>query len=215
MALFHDRDAAAQALIPLLPPELDRDWLVLALPRGGVPIAAALARHLGATLDLMLVRKVGVPGDPELALAAVTGPGPDERAVNHGLRESLGLTEADVDRLARPEIAEIARRRALWAAPGLPLAGRKVLIVDDGMATGATLRAAVEAARRQGAARIGVALPVALGRSLGQLHDVSPVICPHPSVDLGGVGAAYADFPQVPDTEVTRLLAEAVAVARP
>ncbi len=89
MALFHDRDTAAQALIPLLPPELGPDWLVLALPRGGVPIAAALARHLGAALDLMLMRKVGVPGDPELDLAAVTGPGPDERAVNQGLRESL------------------------------------------------------------------------------------------------------------------------------
>lgn len=212
MAFFRDRADAAETLIRLLPPEVGKDWLVLALPRGGVPIAAALSRHLGAALDLILVRKVGLPGDPELALAAITGPGPDERAVNEGLCTTFGLTEADVTRLARPELDEIARRRTLWAAPGLPLAGRKVLVVDDGMATGATLRAALAAVRRQGAAQIGVALPVALGHALRQLPaDVAPVICPYPDAQLAGIGAAYREFPQVADSEVARLLSEAAA----
>lgn len=207
MAFFRDRAEAAETLIRSLPAEVGKDWLVLALPRGGVPIAAAIARHLGATLDLMLVRKVGLPGDPELALAAVTGPGPDERVVNQALCTRFGLTDADVTRLARPELDEIARRRKLWAAPGLPLAGRKVLIVDDGMATGATLRAALAAVQRQGAAQIGVVLPVALGPALRLLPaDVAPLICPYPEAELAGVGAAYHDFPQVTDTEVAQLL---------
>lgn len=212
MPFFRDRADAAEALIRSLPPEMGQDWLVLALPRGGVPIAAALARHLGAALDLMLVRKVGMPGDPELALAAVTGPGPEERVVNERLRDKFGLTEADVTRLAQPELDEIARRRKMWRAPGFPLAGRKVLVVDDGMATGATLRAALAAVRRQGAAQIAVALPVALGPALRQLPaDVGPVICPCPDADLGGVGAAYDSFPQVADSEVAQLLSAAAA----
>lgn len=212
MPHFHDRAQAAEALIRQLPAEVDKTWLVLALPRGGVPIAAALARHLGAALDLLIVRKVGAPGNPELALAAVTGPGLEAMVVNDGVRDMFGLSAAEVLHLARPQVDEIARRRRLWSARGLALAGRSVLIVDDGVATGATLRAAIEAARLQGAARIGVAVPVALGQALDRLPaGVSPVICPYPSTELSAIGAAYADFPQVADDEVARLLAAAPA----
>ena len=215
MALFRDRAHAAEALIHLLPAEVGKDWLVLALPRGGVPVAAPLARHLGAVLDLMIVRKVGAPGNPELALAAVTGPGPAEIVVNEDLRDFLRLTDEDVTRLARPEVEEIVRRRALWSAPCLPLDGQRVLIVDDGAATGTTLRAAIEAARRQGALQIGVALPVALGSSLEDLPaDVSPVICAYPAAGLSAVGAAYDAFPQVSDSEVAQTLSGSFATAK-
>ena len=204
MALFRDRAQAAEALILRLPPEVGKEWLVLALPRGGVPIAAAIARHLGATLDLLIVRKVGAPRNPELALAAVTGPGRTELVINERLCSMLRLAEEDVERLARPEVAEIVRRRRIWAAPGVPLTGRRVLMVDDGAATGTTLRAAIEAARRQEAQQIGVALPLALGSALSDLpDDVSPVICPYPVAGFSAVGSGYALFPQVSDDEVT------------
>lgn len=216
MALFRDRDEAAEVLIRHLPAKIGKDWLILALPRGGVPIAAALARHLGATLDLLIVRKVGVPGDPELALAAVTGPGPQEMTVNEDLRAILGLSRDEVEDLARPEVEEIARRRKLWAAPGLSLAGRRVLIVDDGAATGTTLRAALAAATRQGAWQVGVALPLALGHALrGLPGSVTPVICPHPAAAFPSVGAGYQHFPQVGDDEVAELLSTLSPSTRP
>jgi len=194
-----------------LPEEIGPDWLVLALPRGGVPIGAAIARHLGAPLDLLIVRKVGAPGDPELALGAVTGPGLEALTINEEVRALLHLSKAEVARLAAPAVEAIAARRALWTAHRTeePLAGRRVLVVDDGIATGTTLRAALAAIRQQGAAQIGVAVPVALGSSLEALGpDLSPVVCPHPDAWCPGVGAAYQRFPQVPDEEVTRLQTE-------
>lgn len=208
MAWFRDREAAAEALVGLLPPDVGADWVILALPRGGLPVAARIARHLGAVLDLLIVRKVGAPGNPEVALAAVTGPGPEDMVVNEDLRRTLGLTRADVARLAEPHLHEIERRRRLWAAaPRVPLAGRKVLVVDDGAATGTTLLAAIEAIRNQGAARIGVALPVALGSALQRLpQGLDPVICPLASAPLHAVGQAYDRFSQVEDADVTRLL---------
>ncbi len=194
-----------------MPPQMGPDWRVLALPRGGVPVAAEVARHLGVPLDILVVRKVGAPGNPELALAAVTGPGRAGMVVNEGLQRLLGLTDAEVERLAAPQVEEVARRRALWsAAPALPLAGRPVLIVDDGMATGTTLRAAIEAALQQGARQVGVAVPVALGSSLRKLPPgVDPVICPHPAAAFSAVGMAYDEFPQVKDEEVARMLGQA------
>lgn len=210
MAWFRDRVGAGQALARLLPPDLGPDWLVLALPRGGVPVAAEVARQMQVPLDLLIVRKVGAPGNPELALAAVTGPGHQGMAVNEGLRRLLGLSLAEVERLAQPEVQEIARRKLLWSAgDGPALAGRRVLIVDDGCATGTTLRAAVQAALHQGARQVGVALPVALGASLAELpKGVAPIVCPHPAADLPAVGLAYDDFPQVSDGEVSRQLKE-------
>jgi putative phosphoribosyl transferase len=215
MAFFRNRAQAAEELASLLPKQVGKDWLVLALPRGGVPIAAVLSRHLGAALDLVIVRKVGVPGNPELALAAVSGPGRTRMVLNDGLRDMLGLADEDIERLARPAVEEISRRRKLWSAPGLPLADRSVLLVDDGIATGTSMRAAIEAVRAQGARQIGLVSPVALGSSLQALpNDLAFTVCPYPSAGLSAVGAAYDDFPQVSDAEVARMLSESSVAER-
>lgn len=209
MAFFHDRAAAAQALIGLLPPEICADWVVLGLPRGGVPIAAAIARHLGAVLDVVIVRKVGVPGNPEVALAAVTGPEPGDLVVNDDLAEALLLAPGDLRRISQPQIAELARRVAAWRAvrPQVPLAGRDVLIVDDGLATGTTLAAALASLRKQGAHRIVAAVPVALANTCERFENMGiKMICPHPAAPLPSVGAAYERFDQVSDDEVRDLL---------
>lgn len=211
MKLYQNRDDAARTLIAELPPDLGPDWLVLGLPRGGVPIAAALAHHLKAPLDLLVVRKVGVPGQPELALAAVTGATDEALTENAALRRALGLSDERLRALARDAAADLEERRKRWTdgRPAPRLQGRKVLIVDDGAATGTTLAAAVDAVRRAGAAEVAVALPVALGGSLGKVADrVDHVICPMPDAPLHAVGQAYASFPQVSDEAVTRLLAE-------
>jgi putative phosphoribosyl transferase len=215
MSLFPNRNAAAWRLIERLPPEIDADWLVLGLPRGGVPLAAVIARHLGAPLDVLIVRKVGAPGNSELALAAVTGPGPEGIVINHEVQAALGLDDATVVRLSRSAVTEVARRSRAWspARPHLPLRGRDVLVVDDGVATGTTLAAAIAALRRQGVRRIAVAVPVALGQSLAPLHegdDPPLVICPYPESRLSGVGQAYNVFPQVSDDEVRTTLTEHV-----
>lgn len=211
---YEDREDAARALIAELPPELGPEWLVLGLPRGGVPIAAALARHLGAPLDLLVVRKVGTPGQPELALAAVTGPGDADLIENPQVRRSLGLSDERLRALARDAAAQLEQRRRRWTGdrPEPRIEGRNVLLVDDGVATGTTLAAAVEALRRGGAARIAVAVPVALGRSLDRIAGrVDHVICPLPAAPFGAVSLAYDSFPQVGDEVVARLLAESPA----
>lgn len=217
MACFADRLDAAEALIRALPPGIGPDWLVLALPRGGVPIAAAIARHLGADLDVILVRKVGAPGNRELALAAVTGPAPDQMVVNEAVRDMLAIDDEGLQALAAGPIREIEARRRRWCPEGraFTIAGRDVLLVDDGVATGTTLAAALGAVRAQGARRIAVAVPVALGRALDPFRDHGvEIICPHPNAPFAGVGAAFATFPQVADDEVSRLLEKARQVPR-
>lgn len=218
MALYHDRAEAAKRLIGLLPPEIGADWLVLGLPRGGVPIAAVLARHLGAALDVVVVRKVGVPGSPEVALAAVTGPGPDDLVANEDIAEALLLDPEDLRQIAQPQVEEVARRVAAWRAarPQVPLAGRNVLIVDDGLATGTTLAAALALVRRKGVRKIAVATPVALGDTYERFENMGvKMICPHPAAHLPSVGSAYDLFEQVSDAEVHDLLWAANPAAPP
>lgn len=209
--LFQDRADAARQLIAALPPDIDDRWLVLGLPRGGVPIAAAIAHHLGADLDLLIVRKVGAPGNPELAIAAVTGPGEDQIAFNRSVQKAFGLSDAETRRLAARPIKEVEDRRALWTSSRDPqaLRNRDVLVVDDGAATGTTLEAALNLLRRQGTGRIAVALPVALSGALGRLSKSGEhMICLHHATQLSAVGSAYRHFPQVPDDEVSELLSE-------
>lgn len=195
-----------------LPPYVDSSWLVLALPRGGVPIAAAIARNIGADLDLVVVRKVGAPGNPELALAAVTGPERDQLVVNDSVAAVFGLSHEQVRTKAAEAVAQVQDRRQRWKVDerAYPVKGRDVLLVDDGIATGATLRAAIQTVRKQGARSVVAAVPVALGDAIEALGDleVEP-ICPFPNAPLGGVGAVYEAFPQVSDEEVTRIMKEA------
>lgn len=209
--LFQDRADAANQLIAALPSDIDSAWLVLGLPRGGVPVAAEIARHLGATLDLLIVRKVGAPGNPELAVAAVTGPGDDQIIINNTVQRLYSLTDADIRKLAVRPVQDVEARRHMWArsrnAP--ELRGRDVLIVDDGAATGTTLEAAVVAARHQGVESIVVALPVALSGALDHFDaaDVR-IVCLHHARNLASVGSAYRDFPQITDQQVSDLLSK-------
>lgn len=211
MPAYRDRTAAGQALVPLVQALAPVDPVVLALPRGGVPVAAVVARALGAPLDLVMVRKIGVPAQPELAAAAVVdGPAPD-LVVNDAIARRAGLDRADLDRLARPQLDLIARRRGLYLKdrPPVPLMGRTAIVVDDGIATGATMRAALRAVRRQSPARIVLAVPVAARETLDLLRPlVDAVACPLVPDDLVAIGAYYDRFDQTTDDEVVALLSD-------
>ena len=163
MTIYQDREDAARQVLEALPPLVDEDIVVLALPRGGVPIGAVIARALNAPLDLLLVRKVGAPRNPELAIGAVTGPGNDGLVVNESVAQLYGLTREDVARLAEPELDELERRRQAYLGqrPKVPVHGKTVILVDDGIATGTTVRSALVALRQQGPKRIILAVPVA------------------------------------------------------
>lgn len=218
MTRYQDREEAAQELSRALPAHIDSSWLVLALPRGGVPVAAVIARKIGADLDLVVVRKVGAPGNPELALAAVTGPERDQLVVNDSVAAAFGLSHEAVRTEAAEAIAQVQDRRQRWKLDerAHPVEGRDVLLVDDGIATGATLRAALQAVRKQGARSVVAAVPVALGHAIEALGDLDvEFICPFPNAPLGGVGAAYEAFPQVSDDEVMKIMGEARDYSRP
>jgi putative phosphoribosyl transferase len=183
------------------------DVIVLGLPRGGVPVAAEIARALDAPLDVLVVRKLGLPTQPELAMGAVASGG--ALVLNLDVTEGLGVPDEEVERVARRELAAVeeAERRLRGGRAPPDLTGRTVLLVDDGLATGATMRAAVRAARAQGPGRIIVAVPVASGSAVADLgreaEDVVALIVPR---WFPAVGAAYRDFAPVPDEEVVRLL---------
>jgi predicted phosphoribosyltransferase len=181
--------------------------LVLALPRGGVPVAAPVAARLGAALDVLLVRKVGVPGQEELALGAVADG--DVVVRNESVLRAAGVDEPAFARAVERALGELADRAAsLRAGRSAPsVAGRSVVLVDDGLATGATMRAAVQAVRAGGAATVVVAVPVGapdVCEELGRLADA--VVCPLRPRGLGAVGAWYGDFTQTTDREVRELL---------
>lgn len=205
--MYQDRTEAGDSLATRLEGWRGADVVVLALPRGGVPVAAPVAFALGLPLGLMLVRKVGLPGQPELAVAAIAGQEGETLVINEEVAAFAGLTREEIARLAIPERAELARRREAYAAPGLALKGRTVIVVDDGLATGTTMRAAARALRAQGAARVIVAVPVASADALAHVEpEVDEIICPLVPRDFYAVGAHYRDFPQVSDSEVIALL---------
>jgi len=208
--MFRDRrDAGRQLAAALLPLQL-ADPVVLALPRGGVPVAAEVARALRAPLDLLLVRKIGAPGQPELAVAAVAEGG--ALAVNEDLVDAAGASREYIDEQAREQTREIERRRALYlgARAALPVLGRSAVVVDDGIATGATVRAAVQLLRQRGPARVVLAVPVAPRDSLDALRPlVDELVCLQSPSEFHAVGAHYLEFDQVEDREVVELLAQA------
>ena len=205
---FRDRAEAGRRLASELGAYADRpDVLVLALPRGGVPVAAEIARALDAPLDLMLVRKLGVPGHEELAMGAVATGG--VRVLNEDVVGALGLEEDVIDAVARRELAELERRQHAYRGERPPSAieGRTLILVDDGLATGATMRAAVEAARDVGPTEIVVAVPVAPPETCRLLEEVADdVVCVESPEPFLAIGVWYEHFGQVGDEEVRALL---------
>jgi predicted phosphoribosyltransferase len=187
-----------------------RNPVVYALPRGGVPVAAEVADALHAPLDLVLVRKIGAPGQPELALGAVVDGDAPETVLNPHIVAATGASEAFIEAARRRELAEIERRRTRYLAghPRVDPAGRVAVVVDDGIATGATARAALHALRRRGAARLVLATPVAPADTLEALRgEADEIVCLFVPAPFFGIGAFYRDFHQLADDEVVDLLA--------
>lgn len=210
-ARFHDRRDAGRQLAALLSAYAGRpDTLVLALPRGGVPVGFEVAAALGAPLDIFLVRKVGVPGHEELAMGAIASGG--LRVLNQDVIADWGVPPETVDAASRAELRELERRERLYRGERPPPdpRDRTVLLVDDGLATGATMLAAAAALRRGGPAQVVAAVPVAPRSTLAALrHRVDAVVCAFAPAEFGAVGEWYEDFSQTGDDEVRRLLAAA------
>jgi erythromycin esterase-like protein/predicted phosphoribosyltransferase/predicted alpha/beta-hydrolase family hydrolase len=213
---FTDRaDAGRQLGRRLASMNLDRA-VVYALPRGGVPVAAEVARALKAPLDLILVRKIGAPGAPEVALGAIVDGENPQTVINEEVRHRSGADDAWLERARAHELAELERRRARYLGDHQQVdpAGRTAIVVDDGLATGATMRAALIAMRRLGAARIVVAIPVAPREALPEIEaEADIVVCLNPSDRFRGVGGFYDDFHQLTDEETVGLLREVWAEA--
>lgn len=186
--------------------------LVLGLPRGGLPVADEVARELGAPLDVLVVRKLGYPGHEEYAIGAIAGGGVQVMNPEAGMRAD----DPAVQKVIARERQELQRRESLYRgdAPPLALRGRTVVLVDDGLATGSTMRAAVLAVRHQQPAWIGVAVPVGAAETCALLaRDADEVVCPARPVPFRAVGLWYRDFPQTSDGEVREVLAAARARA--
>ena len=209
--LFRDRADAGRVLAQRLKAYANRaDVLVLALPRGGVPVAFEVAEALDALLDIFIVRKLGVPGHEELAMGALATGG--VRVVNDDVVSQLGLSDAVIDAVAAQEERELERReRAYRGARAAPdVRGRTVILVDDGLATGATMRAAAAALRKQQPARLIVAVPVAASQTCDDLRtEVDEIVCGATPEPFLGVGRWYRDFSQTTDEEVRLLLEQA------
>jgi putative phosphoribosyl transferase len=185
----------------------DPNVAVLGLQRGGVPVAYEVARALGAPLDVLLVRKLGVPTHPELAMGAIAGGG--VRVLHQAVIDSLAIPPEVVEAVADREGAELARREQAYRAdrPAIDVAGRTVVVVDDGVATGSTMRAAVAALRAQQAGRIVVAVPVGARETCEELAaEADELVCPNMPASFHAVGQWYDDFTQTTDDEITALL---------
>ncbi|GAA1693467.1 hypothetical protein GCM10009792_11910 [Microcella alkalica] len=207
--MFRDRlDAGAELADELLRIRLDRP-VVLALPRGGVPVAAVVARALGAPLDLVVVRKLGSPDQPEYAMGAIAEGG--VRVLDASTIRLLAVSDADIAAVESAERAELARRveRYRRGRPPLDLTGREAVVVDDGLATGATARAACLSARARGAARVVLAVPCAPADVADRVPEADEVVCPVRAAAFFAVGQFYACFDQVDDADVLRALDEA------
>jgi putative phosphoribosyl transferase len=186
------------------------DVLVLGLPRGGVPVAAEVARALGAPLDVFLVRKLGVPGHEELAFGAIASGG--ARVLNRDVVAALGIDERTIEEVAVREQAELERRAEAYRGTAEPpdVRGRTAILVDDGLATGASMRAAVEAVRGLGPERVVVAVPAAARQTCDDLAgDVDEVVCLLTPEPFFAVGMWYRDFSETTDEDVRAALAEA------
>lgn len=211
MKHFHNREEAGRELAAKLTRyRQTRNLIVLALPRGGVPVASEIARALDCPLDLCLVRKLGLPGHEEFAFGAIASGG--TRFLNEDIVAAYGLTAEEIDRVTSREALELARRDKLYRGdhPRLETGGKTIILVDDGLATGATVRAAVTSLLATRPHQIVIALPVAARESVRDLDQLDPtvtVVALLTPTDLRAVGLWYDDFSPVEDEEVIRILA--------
>jgi putative phosphoribosyl transferase len=208
---FHDREQAGRLLATKLSVLVDRpDVVILALPRGGVPLACEIARALRADLDAFLVRKVGVPGYEELALGAIASGG--VTIIDPDVAEEFRVTPGEIESLVNAAKQELERREAAFRGirPMPRLEGRTVVLVDDGIATGSSMRAAVEGVRRLKAAHVIIAAGVMpLSTSFRLRSEVDEVVCPLTPRDFRAVGLFYEEFPQLSNDDVRALLENA------
>lgn len=211
--IFSDRREAGRKIASRLRIHAGRpEVIVLGLPRGGVVVAEEIARELHAPLDVLIVRKLGLPGDEELAFGAIGGRG--VRVLNRAIVDDFEVPTSVIERVAAKEQRELARREAVYreGRPPLELRGRTVILVDDGVATGSSMRAAIAIARADRPARLVVAVPVVAREAYFELRSkVDELVALHIPKEFSAVGAFYGDFRQVTDDEVCAALAHAVA----
>lgn len=211
--IFRNRVDAGKKLAKHVVDRLhEPDILVLGLPRGGVPVASEVARVLHAELDVFLVRKLGLPGQEELAIGAIASGG--VRVLNESVIEELQLAPKLIEHIAKREEQELKRREQLYrnGRPARPVHGRAVMLVDDGLATGASLKAAARAIRLQGPRRVIAAVPVAAKETCDEFRtEIDEMICAYTPQPFLAVGMWYEDFSQTTDEEVQRILEQAVA----
>lgn len=211
MRIFPDRETAGQALARRLVEKGYAEPVVFALPRGGLPVAAEAARALGAPLDILLVQKIGLPSQPELAIGAVVDGDQPEVVVNEMMQSLVDRDREEFEALKGRELREIERRRALYMKGRAPVAaeGKTAIVIDDGLATGATARAALRALRRRNPAKVVLAVPVAPPDTLAALEpECDEIVCLETPSEFYGVGQFYRHFPQIGDDAVQRCLAE-------
>ncbi|CDX29328.1 conserved hypothetical protein [Mesorhizobium sp. ORS 3359] len=207
--MFRDRQEAGQKLGASLDLLQLKDPIVLALPRGGVPVAAEIAKALRAPLDLVIVRKVGAPGNPELAVAAIVDGEPPDVVLNREIVEAYALDDGALRVLIAQERPELERRRALYRGKDLPLSvtGKTVILVDDGAATGTTMKVAIRALKRRSPRKIIVALPVAPVDTADELAREADLICLNQPARFRALSYYYGNFPQLSDNEVLDIMA--------
>jgi putative phosphoribosyl transferase len=207
--MFSNREQAGKALAERLVAIAPEKPVVLALPRGGLPVAAEIAAALDAPLGLLLVRKVGVPYQPELAAGAVINGDEPQFIINHDILRAAGISEEAFHEAATVQLEEIARRRALYYRDREPVdvSGKTAIVVDDGIATGATVKAGLKGLRLRGPGRIILAVPVAPAETLDEMRDlVDEIVCLDTPAPFFAIGCHYADFGQLTDEDVVRIL---------
>lgn len=216
--MFRNRQDAGQRLAARLAAYKDQKPAILALPRGGVPVAAEIATKLDAPLDLILVRKIGVPYQPELAMGAVVDGGSPIVVRNEEVIKLAGVSESEFKAACEREQAEVERRRQCYLAGRAPVdvAGHVAIVVDDGIATGATMRAALRSVAARKPSKLILAVPVAPTDTVAALRrEVDEVVCLSPQENFYAIGPYYDDFRQVSDDEVRKLLAPRPAASGP
>ena len=211
---FKNRSEAGKKLAAALANYKDRQPVILALPRGGVPVAAEVAAAFNAPLDLILVRKIGVPFQTELAMGAVVDGGTPIIVRNEDVIRQAGIDESDFAAVCESELAEIERRRRRYLGnrDRVNVEGRVTIVIDDGIATGATMRAALRATRMRNPKKLILAVPVAPTETIAELRDeVDEIVCLEQHEFFGAIGFYYSDFRQISDDEVIETLARFLA----